>query len=770
MEVLKKNNYLWCCLFLMVLWPSISSVAAGLTMVNSPNCETKCGDVEVPYPFGIHDQNCAIRKNFLLKCKTSTGSPKLTLGENLEVSNIDVEKATMSVKHFYSYYCYRKSGSSIYGITTFIRLTNSFTLSDSENKLFAFGCDTLAFMNATQNNFGSGCISVCNENVNMSAENSCSGLGCCQTSVPKHLKYLSVGIRSINNHTDVYSFNPCGYAFLADQNSFNISKMRLDFMPEQMKKSIVLLDWVVGNQTCEVAKSNSSSYVCGENSDCYYSENGRGYQCRCKQGYEGNPYLKQGCQDIDECSDPTIIPHCKGCKNIPGNYTCKCPLGMHGDGKNDNCQGFRFTTLATVIAASLLLMVIVLLIFYDYKRRKREKIFKQNGGLLLKNQRVRIFTKAELVKATNNYNQSNFIGQGGFASVYKGVVILNETNNITNTSTQLIAVKKPKLEKDDQNKSIQINHQQFHEEIAIVSQVNHKNVVKLLGLCLETKIPLLVYELVPNGTLSQHIHAKGSSSSSAMLRPWKTRLRIATETALSIDYLHSLAQPPIIHRDIKSTNILLDENYTAKVSDFGASVLIPPGQTGIATTVQGTIGYLDPEYLTTSTLTSKSDVYSFGVVLVELITGEKPISNGVRRSGAKSNIIQYFVSTVRENKGKKYVGKIVDPNVVYDENHEIEIETVAELAMKCLEGYGERRPTMKEVAEELVWLNKGSSRYYNNAQQNNEETNQLLIVDHGDQSSFSVMSNIDIKNEDQIVEYTTFDVSGYDGESSISLH
>ncbi|XP_062094666.1 wall-associated receptor kinase 2-like [Humulus lupulus] len=643
----------------------------------------------------------------------------------IEVRSIHVDDATMSVTIPYSFDCYHKNGSLARRLDVGVELRSHFTFSNSENKLLAFGCDTQVFMNATEYRFGSGCISLCGENLNMSTETSCSGFGCCQTSVPKHLKNLSIVMGSINKHIDVNSFNPCGYAFLVDQRSFDISKMRLDFLPEQVENSSVLLDWVVGKQTCEEAKLNTSSYVCGDNSDCHYLENGGGYGCRCLEGYKGNPYLKNGCLDINECLEPEKYK-CSRCQNTMGGYKCKCPLGMHGDGKNGNCRGFSFTTIATVIGASIFLVIIALLLFYDYNRRKREKIFKQNGGLVLKHQRVRIFSKAELAKATNNYSQSNFIGQGGFASVYKGVV-LNETST-TATTTQQIAVKKPKLDKDDQNKSILMNHQQFHEEIAIVSQVNHKNVVKLLGLCLETKIPLLVYELVPNGTLSQHIHTKRSSSSSAMLRPWKTRLRIATETAQAIDYLHSLAHPPIIHRDIKSTNILLDENYTAKVSDFGASVLIPPGQTGIATTVQGTLGYLDPEYLTTGTLTTKSDVYSFGVVLVELITGEKPISNGVRIKAKSNNIIQYFVSTIRENKSERYVEKIVDPDVIYDEDHEKEIEIVAELAMKCLEGHSERRPSMKEVVEELVELNKVKGN--NKAQQNEEETYQLLIVDH----------------------------------------
>ncbi|PON32652.1 Wall-associated receptor kinase [Parasponia andersonii] len=767
---MEMQKYHFLCLVLLSSWPWISkspwqtaATAATATttptsnsdvIVKSPSCHETCGDVKVPYPFGIDDPNCAKDEGFFLKCNRTVldSSPKLILGKNLEVLNIDVENATMSVVIFNAYECYNKDGFvDKREVNITLGATSPYTFSASENKLVAFGCDTLAFMSDADKKFGSGCVALCSSNIDMSEEGSCSGFGCCQTSVPKNLKTLLIQLSSPSNHRDVLSFNPCGFAFLVDQRSFNISKMRLDFWPRQVQNSSVLLDWVVGNEICDKAQSNSSSYVCGDNTHCYYSENGLGYRCRCLEGFRGNPYLKQGCQDIDECKNPETY-RCQGkCKNTIGGYICKCPLGMHGDGK-ESCQGFRVTAIASVIGASIFVVIIALLLFHEYRRRKREKIFKQNGGLVLKHQRVRIFSKAELAKATNNYNQSSLLGQGGFASVHKGVLFLTGE---TSTTTQQIAVKKPKLDASDKNKNIQINHQQFHEEIAIVSQVNHKNVVKLLGLCLETKIPILVYELVPNGTLSQHIHGKRSD----MLRPWKTRLRIATETALAIDYLHSLAHPPIIHRDIKSTNILLDENYTAKVSDFGASVLIPPGQTGIATTILGTFGYLDPEYLTTGTLTAKSDVYSFGVVLVELITGEKPISNGAR-NGAKRNMIQYFVSTVRENEGEKYVKKIVDSNVVYNEDHESEIEAVAELATRCLNGNGVKRPSMKDVAEELAGLNRLKRKNNYKARQDGEETEQLLEVDQ--KLSFSV-GHESVHNP---VEYTTFDVSGFEIESS----
>nr|XP_034887656.1 wall-associated receptor kinase 3-like [Populus alba] len=401
--------------------------------------------------------------------------------------------------------------------------------------------------------------------------------------------------------------------------------------------------------------------------------------------------------DIDECKDPKKYICYGKCHNTIGDYECKCSLGMHGDGKED-CQGFAMTTIIAVIGAIVSLVIICLLLFMILSKRRKDKNFRENGGTVLKHQRVRIFSEAELTKATNNYDDDKKIGEGGFGSVYKGVLADNT----------VVAVKKSKgVDKAQMNED-------FQHEICVVSQVNHKNVVKLLGLCLETKVPLLVYEFISNGTLFKHIHDKRSQ----VLASWSNRLRIASEAALALDYLHSLADPPVIHGDVKSVNILLDDNYTAKVADFVASVLISPGQTNIlATKIQGTFGYLDPEYLMTGDLTEKSDVYSFRVVLVELLTGEKPNSNA--KSGKKRNFIQYFNSALENND----LFGILDFQAAGEAEMD-EIEAVAELAKRCLNSIGVNRPSMKEVSEELAKLKALNQKSW--APQNSDETEHLL--------------------------------------------
>jgi serine/threonine protein kinase len=322
--------------------------------------------------------------------------------------------------------------------------------------------------------------------------------------------------------------------------------------------------------------------------------------------------------------------------------------------------------------------------------RKRAELFRKNGGLLLQQRfstitsqgedqySAKIFSAEELKAATDNYSESRILGRGGHGTVYKGIL----------PDQTIVAIKKSKVFDESQV-------EQFVNEIAILSRIDHPNVVKLLGCCLETQVPLLVYEFIPNGTLFQHIHNKNPP------RPltWEDCLRIATETADALAYLHSTSSTPIIHRDIKSSNILLDENFVAKIADFGASRSVPFDQTHITTLIQGTIGYLDPEYFQTSQLTEKSDVYSFGVVLAELLTRQKPIS--AARPEESCNLAMHLV--VLFNEGRLL--QEIEPHILAEVGED-QCYAIAELSVRCLNVKGEERPGMVVVASVLHGLRR----------------------------------------------------------------
>ncbi|KAG8378456.1 hypothetical protein BUALT_Bualt08G0139100 [Buddleja alternifolia] len=418
----------------------------------------------------------------------------------------------------------------------------------------------------------------------------------------------------------------------------------------------------------------------------------------------------------DECTVPGLN-NCKhGCVNTVGGFHCPCPKGYHGDGREGCSSGPRGQSLMLKLVAGIAVGVIGLLLalcclYLELKRRrsnrKKQKFFLQNGSALLQEKLIRrerspdtvkIFSSSELAEATNNFHGSRIIGQGGFGIVYKG---LFPDNNV-------VAIKKSK--RVDPN---QID--QFINEVIVLSQINHRNVVRLLGCCLETEVPLLVYEFIDNGTLAINIH----NQAKARFLDWSMRLKIAAETAGVLSYLHSAASTPIIHRDVKSDNILLDHNFTAKVSDFGAPRFVPLDKTQLSTMVQGTFGYLDPEYMQTNQLTEKSDVYSFGVVLVELITGRKALS--FDRPEDEQNLANFFLSVLK----KEQLLQVLNDNIVGEGNIE-QITEVAKLAQGCLHVKGGDRPSMKEVVMELEGLRLGGKHSWAHTEQNAEEMESLI--------------------------------------------
>ncbi|XP_010243707.1 PREDICTED: probable receptor-like protein kinase At2g42960 [Nelumbo nucifera] len=284
------------------------------------------------------------------------------------------------------------------------------------------------------------------------------------------------------------------------------------------------------------------------------------------------------------------------------------------------------------------------------------------------------FTLRDLEHATNRFSAENVLGEGGYGVVYRGRLI-----NGTEVAVKKILNNLGQAEKE------------FRVEVEAIGHVRHKNLVRLLGYCVEGIHRMLVYEYVNNGNLEQWLHGamrqRGSLS-------WEARMKVILGTAKALAYLHEAIEPKVVHRDIKSSNILIDEEFNAKISDFGLAKLLGSGKSHITTRVMGTFGYVAPEYANTGLLNEKSDVYSFGVLLLEAVTGRDPVDYS--RPENEVNLVEWLKVMV----GTRRAEEVVDPNLEVKPTTRA-LKRALLIALRCVDPDSEKRPKMGQVVRML---------------------------------------------------------------------
>ncbi|KAH9318606.1 hypothetical protein KI387_020375 [Taxus chinensis] len=637
----------------------IGSVFDTKILCQAAKCQPEsCGSMNVSYPFWIDNSDCGY-PGFQIKCKVvnSTGQPALFLTAFEDYNATHVIPSDFPIME--------------------INYTGNLIINSTSLKAYScnFSTDTRKYFELLQRGHSPfpRPIAYCD-------------YGCCETVLADNWKLINFTGKGWFYYNKV---EKCGFSTVFDPTTFKVVDENTDmFFGVGRKASYGLrVNWGIGLQNCSIAKT--VNYSCAFNAECIDSPTGKGHVCKCLPGYEGSGYSNgTSCTDVDECNRPDLnlcAKPSKGgiCQNSEGSYNCSCAKGYKGDGfqceSSTSSKNYLIPATIGSVSSFNLVSLGACGIFWCLRRRRlnniRDKYFLQNGGLQLQEhiaslggrKNMTIFSEKELEIASNHY--STELGRGGFATVYKGVLV---------DGTQ-VALKKPKAISGE-----------FINEIMIFSHVNHRNIVKLLGSCLQTQFPLLVYEFVPNGTLFEHLHSPHKSLA------WETRRQIAIETADAITYMHLQASQRIFHRDIKSSNILLDDTFTPKVVDFGVSRLRPCDETHLSTMAVGTRGYLDPEFVENNQFTDKSDVFSYGVVLVELLTGLNPL---LSIEGIVCTLYDHFLSAINCN----HLSEILDVKVVNEEN-QAQMENMARLAKACLQMKSKARPSMREVVEELAWI------------------------------------------------------------------
>ncbi|KAG0494758.1 hypothetical protein HPP92_005752 [Vanilla planifolia] len=285
----------------------------------------------------------------------------------------------------------------------------------------------------------------------------------------------------------------------------------------------------------------------------------------------------------------------------------------------------------------------------------------------------RWYTIEELEMATGGFSERNVIGEGGYGVVYRGVL----------PDFSVVAVKNLLNKKSQAEK-------EFKVEVEAIGRVRHKNLVGLLGYCAEGPRRMLVYEYMDNGNLEQWLHGDVGPFSPLT---WEIRMKIAIDTAKGLAYLHEGLEPKVVHRDIKSSNILLDKQWNAKVSDFGLAKVLGPGSNFVTTRVMGTFGYVAPEYASTGLLNESSDIYSFGVLLMEIISGRNPVD--YRRPSGEVNLVEWFRGWL-----SKQVEDVLDPSIQVLPSPRT-LKRALLVCLRCIDSDAQKRPKMGQIAHML---------------------------------------------------------------------
>ncbi|XBH66050.1 hypothetical protein VPH35_119522 [Triticum aestivum] len=663
--------------------------------ITLPGCPNRCGNISIPYPFGMKP-GC-FREGFQVTCNDSFNPHRAYLANSgvnqhinevyfrvetewskvwnrsvdktaFELIDISVAKGEARAYTAVSSIC-SQNQTDYLSKNQHMELgkkMSPFLLSVVRNILIGVGWNVQTIVYTypwsppvdgnSREKFILSCLSDlgARQFLKYATNGSCKGRGCCEAALPEAFPITELALTfSLGPTNTLFETNPCSYAMVVERSWYNFST------PD-----------MYGNE------QPPRDYACvSGNSSCVNAISSHGYVCKCWDHYDGNPYIANGCQDIDECKLRDLYPCSTDgiCKNTLGGYDCPCKPGMKGDGVKGTCTD-KFPAAARVILGGIggvfVIAAISLLILLHKEKKKTREFYEKNGGRTLEKANfIKLFEKEKLKPILK---RSNFLGKGGFGEVYKGIL-----NN------EPVTVKKP-------ISGSVLENEQFANEVIIQSQVIHKNIVRLIGCCLEVDAPILVYEFLCNGSLDDILHGNNKVPLNLGLR-----LSIAAESADGLVYMHSKTNTKILHGDVKPANILLDDKYVPKISDFGISRLIARDKQHTGSII-GDMSYMDPVYLQTGLLTEKSDVYSFGVVILELISRKKAThSDG-------GSLVNNFLEAYKK---EKKATPLFDEEIAVTEDLEI-LDSLACIAVECLNLDVDQRPWMIDVAERLLIMDR----------------------------------------------------------------